>query len=656
MAEGSGDETASGSTPTVFISHASHDVVVANAVVEALERHGAKCWIAPRDVRPGALYADAIVRAISDASALVLVLSESAIASSHVSKEIERASSKKRPIIALRIDAAPLTPALEYFLSESQWVEAQAGNIEAACVKLIGAIRGPTAPVADPVRRNSDGPVLAVLAFDNLSGDPEMTYFSDGVSQEILDTVARGSHLKIIARSSSFQFRGPEKAVRKVAADLRATHLLDGSVRRAGARVRVSAQLVDCASETTLWSSRFDRALDNVFALQDEIALAVAEALQATFTPATPVGRIDPAIYERYLKARDQGLGAQNIGLSVTERAQLLEEVVASTPQFAAGWAWLGQMRALLARGAERGASFKRKRAEALEALNKAIVLDPQLPTPYIALTQLEPEGAFAQRWRHVLKSLEVAPDHADSLTLAGHFSFTVGWAGEALAYGRRAYDLDPLHPMAAQGYASAVWACGDTDGARRLLLGIRKKRAADVGLNLNLVNLAIFSRDWPAFEDADAFASANGHKADPIMRAALAFGQAVRRGDAAYPGFLLQMVERELVRTGTAPLQLLNVLCELGHNDEVFDAVERASFAQIFDDEGGHAAGDYNPGIIFNRCSNWPMMSDSRFVRLCHKLRYTAFWVETGRWPDCVDHVPYDFKGDARRLAGGDI
>ena len=327
------------------------------------------------------------------------------------------------------------------------------------------------------MHRKQAARLVAVLAFDNLSGDPEMGYFSDGVSQEILDTVARGSDLKVIARSSSFQFRGQDKAVRKVAAELRATHLLDGSVRRAGARVRISAQLVDCASEITIWSKRFDGALDDIFALQDEIALAVADALKATFAPATPVGRIDPAVYECYLKAKDQGLGAQNLGLSLTERAQLLEQVVAAAPQFAAGWAWLGQMRSLLARGADRGTPFKRKRAEALEALTKAIALDPQLPAPYIALTQLEPEGAFARRSWHVLKSLEVAPDHADSLTLAGHFSFTVGRAGDALAYGRRAYELDPLHPMAAQGYASAVWACGDTDGARRLLLGFRKKR-----------------------------------------------------------------------------------------------------------------------------------------------------------------------------------
>src|SRR5437016_1469940 len=133
----------------VFISYASQDAAVASALVEALERHGVRCWIAPRDVKAGALYADAIARAISGAKAFVLVLSESAIASSHVGKEIERASSKKRPIIALRIDAAPLTPALEYFLSESQWVEAQGGNIDAAYVKLIDAIREPARAVPE---------------------------------------------------------------------------------------------------------------------------------------------------------------------------------------------------------------------------------------------------------------------------------------------------------------------------------------------------------------------------------------------------------------------------------------------------------------------------------------------------------------------------
>jgi TolB-like protein len=156
MAESSGSYQADGAEPpapqaaldghragAVFISYASRDVAVADAVVAALERHGVACWIAPRDVKPGALYADSIVRAISDAKALVLVLSEHSIASAHVSKEVERASSKRRPIIALRIDDAPLSPALEYFLGESHWIDARAAGMDAALAKLIAAIREP---------------------------------------------------------------------------------------------------------------------------------------------------------------------------------------------------------------------------------------------------------------------------------------------------------------------------------------------------------------------------------------------------------------------------------------------------------------------------------------------------------------------------------
>ena len=111
--------------------------------------------------------------------------------------------------------------------------------------------------------------------FDNLSADPEMAFFSDGVSEEILQTVARGSELKVIGRGSSFQFRGRDKAAAHVGDALHATHVLDGSVRRSGAKVRISCSLIECARATTLWSDRFDRELSDVFALQDlEIAAA----------------------------------------------------------------------------------------------------------------------------------------------------------------------------------------------------------------------------------------------------------------------------------------------------------------------------------------------------------------------------------------------
>jgi TIR domain len=151
VAEGDGEEQGAGThagTPDVFISHASQDAAVADAVVAALERHGLNCWIAPRDVVPCSLYADGIVRAINAAKICVLVLSAHSVESPHVGKEIERACAKRRPIIALRTDTAALTPAFEYFLSESQWIDLAPGGTAAATVKLVEAIRRHLSPGA----------------------------------------------------------------------------------------------------------------------------------------------------------------------------------------------------------------------------------------------------------------------------------------------------------------------------------------------------------------------------------------------------------------------------------------------------------------------------------------------------------------------------
>ena len=127
--------TASAEPARVFVSYASADAAVTKVIVESLERGGLRCWIAPRDVRPGAQYADAIIEAINDAKAVVLVLSSHAVASSHVSREIERAASKHKPIIAFRIDAAPLSRSLEYFLGESQWIDVPALGMPAALLR-----------------------------------------------------------------------------------------------------------------------------------------------------------------------------------------------------------------------------------------------------------------------------------------------------------------------------------------------------------------------------------------------------------------------------------------------------------------------------------------------------------------------------------------
>jgi hypothetical protein len=143
-----------GTIRLVFISYASADAPLAQKVCAALEAAGFRCWIAPRDVVPGTLYAEGIVQALDESRVLVLVLSKDAVASAHVGKELERSTSKRHPIIALRTDAAPLTPAFEYFLNESQWIDVGAGGTDAAIAKLVEAVGRHLVPgsAADPAR------------------------------------------------------------------------------------------------------------------------------------------------------------------------------------------------------------------------------------------------------------------------------------------------------------------------------------------------------------------------------------------------------------------------------------------------------------------------------------------------------------------------
>jgi hypothetical protein len=138
MHEASPGETAVGND--AFVSYASQDAAVANAIVENLEQHGIKCWIAPRNITPGLQYADEIVGAINNTKVLVLVFSEHAAESAHLGREIERAASKRRRIIVLRTDAAPLTRSFEYFLSDSQWIDVAALGMPAALTKLTQAV------------------------------------------------------------------------------------------------------------------------------------------------------------------------------------------------------------------------------------------------------------------------------------------------------------------------------------------------------------------------------------------------------------------------------------------------------------------------------------------------------------------------------------
>ena len=174
---------------------------------------------------------------------------------------------------------------------------------------------------------------IVVLPFANMSADPEQEYFSDGITEELLNLLAKIRELRVISRTSAFYFKGKDVEISTIAERLRVDHVLEGSVRKAGNRVRVTVQLIDARTDTHLWSETYDREFDDVFAIQDEISAHVVDQLKITMLGDLPqVEQIDPEAYSRYLQARHMVHSGQLDTLQLAE--QLLNEVLEVDPDY----------------------------------------------------------------------------------------------------------------------------------------------------------------------------------------------------------------------------------------------------------------------------------------------------------------------------------
>jgi TolB-like protein len=490
-------------------------------------------------------------------------------------------------------------------------------------------------------------PVLAVLAFDNLSGDPEMNYFSDGVSEEILLTVACGADLKVIGRGSSFQFRGPDKAAAHVAQALRATHVLDGSVRRSGGKVRIAANLIECASETTLWSDRFDRELTDVFALQDEIAAAVADALKVAFSSKSQAETIDPGAYSRYLRALD----VRNLGLDTDSRRtviDLLEEALQLAPQFARAWVFLATMRAEQFRFDDPESDNAQLRAKVVAAAQTALAIDPSLGGVFQVLGALEPPGLFAQRESFHRRALALAGADPTVLTHASLFYAEVGFVSRAVELAARAYELDPLYPWVANWYAATLELGDRYQEARALYEACHRLWPENELIAHSAIRCAAKTDQWDWCDQLVQDGDARG-LSGVTYRNTVSYTRALR---ASAGGGWLEAAQREFARRGEVSARTIVELYRLGFAEQAFDLIERASFDYMASSEGRSPNGALTPAVMFIAKAAPGFMEDRRFVRLCAKLGLAQYWLETDRWPDCADKVPYDFRAEARNAA----
>jgi len=494
-----------GAPAPIFISYASQDAAVANSIVENLEQCGLKCWIAPRDVTPGSRYADEIVGAINDAKVLVLVLSEHAVASPHVGREIERAATKRRRIIGLRTDAASLTRSFEYFLSESQWIDVAALGMPAALTKLTQAVGQRLSPsswvspglgtdVRNPADRKRKPSYLtikrvvaaavylvvaalvvgvmvrywpskpgdpqtsvvaaildksiAVLPFADMSQKKDQEYFGDGMAEEILDLLAKIPGLTVIGRTSSFQFKGKNEDLRTIGSKLNAAYVLEGSVRNSGDQVRITAQLISTRTGAHEWSETYDRPIGDVLKLQDAIAAAVVRELQLTVDPGKVQSRStlkSTEAYDLILRGRHAADRWDQAGFD--EALTLFQQALERDPTSADASAELASV--YYKQGIDGflapAAAFERARRAASAALKS----DPNSAAAHVALGKIN--LVYDWDWdaaeKEFRQAAKIAPGNVDVRAGEAHLSLVLGRWDDAWRKVKTALAVDPLDP-----------------------------------------------------------------------------------------------------------------------------------------------------------------------------------------------------------------
>ena len=623
----------------VFISYASKDAAVATSLVAALERGGLVCWIAPRDVKAGALYAEAIIRAISSARALVLVLSQSAIASAHVGKEIERASSKRLPIIALRIDAAPLTPAFEYFLSESQWVEAAAGHVEATYGKLteaildaersdprwLGAATGlgagsPSgapavprrnriafaaavgvvalavvlalstavwhskhapleaqlpaaaatlaAPTPTPAASAVSDKSIAVLPFTDMSEKQDQGYFSDGLSEDLINLLAKVPELQVPARASSFYFQGQHVTIAEIAKALSVAYVLEGSVSKAGDTIRVRTELIRAANGYDVWSESYDRELRDIFKVQDEIAGRVVTALRAALPATQPVrdGHTtnNPEAYNQYLLGRALQLREDIPGFQNALKAY--RKAIALDPNYPD--AYVGLAYAEVRLGDDLGDPTGTARA--LSAAEHAIALAPNAAAGYASRAFLR--AYYLWDWEGARQDI----DHARTLdpsaqvdNVAAGLVEAEGRLTDSIALRTRLTQRDPLVPLNWVMLGVSLFDANRSAEARAAY-----ERALEINPDFSPARIALAELELYAGHPERALVQA---QADPARQYQL-LGTALAEFSLHHPHESQQALD-ELIRTEASAMayQIAEIYAWRGEKDLAFTWLDRA-------------------------------------------------------------------------------
>ena len=329
-----------------------------------------------------------------------------------------------------------------------------------------------SAPVAELPTTAGTQKSIVVLPFVNMSSDPDQEFFSDGLSEELLNVLAQIKDLRVISRTSAFAFKGKDIDIPTIAAQLGVTHVLEGSVRKAGSDIRITAQLIEVASDSHLWSDAYNRKLENVFEIQQEISQAIASELQVTLGTSGKTGKPTENLeaWQLFLRGRHlyQNRGEAQLARSV----ELLKQAVALDPQFAEAWANLAA--ANMVYGFGRDDDFELYYRDGRQAALRAIQIDPKNGFAH-AVLGLVHVGNFA--WDDAMQELDLAielnPNETNSLLWKGIALLALGYIDQALVVLQQAERLDPVFTNLQFWLASAYQGKGDFESMQRCQLKI---------------------------------------------------------------------------------------------------------------------------------------------------------------------------------------
>lgn len=415
------------------------------------------------------------------------------------------------------------------------------------------------------------GNSIAVLPFDNESSDKDQQYFSDGLSEGFIIALSRIDRLRVINRKSSFEFRDSKDNAKAIAGKLGVSHLLEGSVRRVGDTVRVSATLIKAADGSTLWADKYDRPYKDLFALQDQITSQVATALKSRLQPASaPKAQSDRPPNEN-LEAYDAYMEARSATV-LDDAVERYDRAIRLDPSYALAYAWKARMLIdTLAGGVLSGEQAEQAFAQADDAIVQAMRLAPNQASTRIARGYLLMQRDFD--WHgaeaELKRAVEFAPDDADALYMLGLARASQGDLAQAVELTRKALKLDPVNAYVYRALAWYLMSMGRLDEAEQAIAKAIEIEPAAI-YNHYMQAMAKVMRKDPAGAQKAADAEPPG----PWQDFALALAAQIGPDRAAAEATLQATIDN--YASGYA-MQIAEVHAVRGDPDAMFDWLQRA-------------------------------------------------------------------------------